>query len=592
MRYWEARALENDKRRREQEDECMARITRAYQACEQILLARIEGYISKYGKGNTVSSSAGAQQLTAVERNAYRRRIASLAETAATDEEYRQLQALIARVRISRQQALLTEIQARLTQLTNATLAEMEAELQLVYREQESHDVYDMSKDLGVCVNFETLAPTQLSALINTGYDGRAYSDKVWYNTDTLAKQLNMLLPRAFILGQSIDRTATEMSKAMNTSRYAAERLIRTEGAFLAAQADINLYTQVGIDTYEFLATLDDRTSEICRELDGKHFKRKDAAVGVNLPPMHPNCRSTTLPDVDMEGLDELRIAKDVNGNYITMPKMTYAQWAKMPSGEYVRKAYYASVMKYYGKPSAERKVEMASKYLRYNGSQKYTVNKKDLASALKACGFRDFVEFKDTVEATLDRLLPEAYTCMRVTPGRLARGLERGYFRPGHESRRANERYMFDMPEDAPEDAFPVYGLLLSAEEVATMTMPPSTRYGDILLVLKRYQITDRTTYTLGDSLNQKTKCIPMPLDESSVLASPGMFKKAVYEAATSLAEISAPLNTSDKYAEIQIRGGITLDDIAYVQFDQEPDANLQRQLRAKQISWSVVSR
>jgi uncharacterized protein with gpF-like domain len=46
---------------------------------------------------------------------------------------------------------------------------------------------------------------------------------------------------------------------------------------------------------------LDSRTSEICRELNGKRFKLSEAEVGVNYPPMHPNCRSTTQLVLDEE---------------------------------------------------------------------------------------------------------------------------------------------------------------------------------------------------------------------------------------------------------------------------------------------------
>lgn len=58
-------------------------------------------------------------------------------------------------------------------------------------------------------------------------------------------------------------------------------------------------YEATGLDGYIFLATLDLGTSDICQFLDGKRFKLKDAQVGKNYPPMHPNCRSTTIPDVD-----------------------------------------------------------------------------------------------------------------------------------------------------------------------------------------------------------------------------------------------------------------------------------------------------
>jgi SPP1 gp7 family putative phage head morphogenesis protein len=50
---------------------------------------------------------------------------------------------------------------------------------------------------------------------------------------------------------------------------------------------------------YRYVATLDTRTSAICRALDGKEFPYGKGPT----PPQHFNCRSTTVPVIDYEGL-------------------------------------------------------------------------------------------------------------------------------------------------------------------------------------------------------------------------------------------------------------------------------------------------
>ncbi|ADD94691.1 hypothetical protein [uncultured phage MedDCM-OCT-S08-C620] len=50
---------------------------------------------------------------------------------------------------------------------------------------------------------------------------------------------------------------------------------------------------------YEYVATLDARTSTICGNLDGRTFKYNEGP----LPPQHFNCRSTTVPIIDDEDL-------------------------------------------------------------------------------------------------------------------------------------------------------------------------------------------------------------------------------------------------------------------------------------------------
>ena len=116
---------------------------------------------------------------------------------------------------------------------------------------------------------------------------------------------------------------------------------MRTETAYVYEQATKEAYEAAEIEWYEYLATLDNLTSEICRELDDKHFKVKDAMPGKNYPPIHPNCRSTTVcwfPDEEERKKLTQRIAKDEDGKYYEVPAdMTYKQWAKLHAGGRVR---------------------------------------------------------------------------------------------------------------------------------------------------------------------------------------------------------------------------------------------------------------
>ncbi|MGL6219340.1 MAG: minor capsid protein, partial [Lacrimispora sphenoides] len=87
---------------------------------------------------------------------------------------------------------------------------------------------------------------------------------------------------------------------------------------------------ELGVEQYEILATLDTRTSDICRDMDEKVFDMKDYEVGVTAPPFHPHCRTTTVPHFDDEfSAVEMRSARDpVTGKSMEVPaSMTYKQW-------------------------------------------------------------------------------------------------------------------------------------------------------------------------------------------------------------------------------------------------------------------------
>ena len=105
-----------------------------------------------------------------------------------------------------------------------------------------------------------------------------------------------------------------------------------TESAAIASAAQKDTLKELGVEQYEILATLDGKTSEICRDMDGKVFDMKDYEVGVTAPPFHPNCRSTTVPHFDDEFTDgEERAARnEVTGETYYVPaNMKYREWEK-----------------------------------------------------------------------------------------------------------------------------------------------------------------------------------------------------------------------------------------------------------------------
>lgn len=79
------------------------------------------------------------------------------------------------------------------------------------------------------------------------------------------------------------------------------------------------------ITGYRWVSTLDDRTSEECQDLDGQVFNVGEGP----LPPAHPNCRSTTVAELDkaFAELSEGRERSSVDG-YVPYD-MKYPEWLK-----------------------------------------------------------------------------------------------------------------------------------------------------------------------------------------------------------------------------------------------------------------------
>lgn len=90
-----------------------------------------------------------------------------------------------------------------------------------------------------------------------------------------------------------------------------------------------------GVDSYEFIAVLDNRTSMKCRSRDGEVYPLEEKSVGFNYPPLHPRCRSTVAPFIEGISRKGTRIAKDKSGKYIDIPAaMNYKDYESV----YIRK--------------------------------------------------------------------------------------------------------------------------------------------------------------------------------------------------------------------------------------------------------------
>lgn len=125
--------------------------------------------------------------------------------------------------------------------------------------------------------------------------DGKHWSNRIWTNKAALQELIKNGMVDCIARGASKDEVVKQLMTDMKVGYSQAERLARTELTYIQNKSCLDKYAEAGVEKYRYLAAHDERTSDICQELDGKVFLLKDASVGTNYPPMHPNCRSTVL---------------------------------------------------------------------------------------------------------------------------------------------------------------------------------------------------------------------------------------------------------------------------------------------------------
>ncbi len=236
------------------------------------------------------------------------------------------------RVRISRLQAMQVSMKSKVASLLNQEQKKLFDHLSNKFTSSYYKDLYELQRIRGY-KNINSLSKDFVNNILNTSWtnDGENFSDRIWKRKDKLLATLDTDLRQGLITGKRPDEITKVISDKLEVSKSNAKRLVLTESSAIHSQSRKAMYERMGVEKYEVIATLDLRTSNICRDLDGKVFDVKDYERGVTAPPYHVYCRSTTVPyyDDDIQAeIENSRMARDINTRKSKkVPDMTYKEW-------------------------------------------------------------------------------------------------------------------------------------------------------------------------------------------------------------------------------------------------------------------------
>ena len=123
--------------------------------------------------------------------------------------------------------------------------------------------------------------------LIASNWSGLTLVERILEHKRKLSLTLKEELSKGLIRGDSLQDMSRILSKKMDLSYSNALRIVRTESCWIMKEATVNNYKDNGIKEYEIMAFLDNKTSKICRDMDGEVVNVKEAMPGKNMPPFH-----------------------------------------------------------------------------------------------------------------------------------------------------------------------------------------------------------------------------------------------------------------------------------------------------------------
>ena len=336
--YWQKRFELLEQAAHQQGVQGYADIEKQYRQAQKQLEGQIAAWYQRFASNNGVTIAEAKRMLNAKELaelkwdvNQY---IQYGQENAINGTWVKQLENASARFHISRLEALKLQTQQSIEVMFGNQLDSIDNTMRNVYKSGYYHTAYEIQKGVGVGWDFSALDDKQISKVINKPWavDGKNFSERIWGNRQKLVNELNNTLTQNIILGKDPQKAIDEIARKMNTSKTNAGRLVMTEEAFFSSAAQKDCFTELDVEQFEIVATLDSHTSDICRGMDGKHFKMSEWKVGETAPPFHVHCRSTTVPyfDDEFDAVGERAARNEETGKTYFVPgNMTYKEWDK-----------------------------------------------------------------------------------------------------------------------------------------------------------------------------------------------------------------------------------------------------------------------
>ena len=244
----------------------------------------------------------------------------------------RELNNISLKARITRYDALKARVDTILQKVYAIDYEEMSIqELKKIYEDTYYKTIYRLDQKRGCHCEFTKLNANAFNEVITYPFNGADFSSRLWKQKDHLLQQLNESITTMLVQGRSPGTLSKDFAKKFKTKKHEAYRLLHTEASYVMEQANQKAYDEDGVEEYEWIATLDSSTCEVCAPKDGEVYKVGKGIACDTLPPAHCFCRCTTAPyfDDDYEE-DEERFARDEDGKPIQVPgDMTYPEWHK-----------------------------------------------------------------------------------------------------------------------------------------------------------------------------------------------------------------------------------------------------------------------
>ena len=202
------------------------------------------------------------------------------------------------KMKVSRLELLKAELGLEINSLTS--------NLEEVFdKARRSEYLAEFKRQAGILGISSSGATKRLEAILDADFYGQNFSSRVWGKTGLqaiLQRDVFASLNRIYTDMNGYQKEMKLLANKYGTSEYNAKRLIKTEIARINSDTDQAMLKDNGFTHMIFVA--ESGACDICKPLNNTAVPIDKVEKGVNMFPMHPNCRCSAYGHIEMKYTD------------------------------------------------------------------------------------------------------------------------------------------------------------------------------------------------------------------------------------------------------------------------------------------------
>ncbi|WP_438837959.1 minor capsid protein [Streptococcus pluranimalium] len=271
-------------------------LTNIYQESFNRMQEKIDGFYIRYAKREGLTRSEAIKKASEMDVEKFSAKAArAVREKDFSSSTNEWLKVYNLKMKVSRLELLKAELTLEIQNLT--------AEINEVFDKARTEEyLNEYKRQAGVLGISSSGAKKRMQAILDADFYGQKFSNRVWGTLGlraTLQRDVFGSLNRIFTDMMGYKQEMKRLAKKYGTSEQNAKRLLKTEIARINADTQLAMLKENGFTHLIYVA--EPGACEVCQALDGKAIPIEEVEKGVNMYPMHPNCRCSSYGHIKME---------------------------------------------------------------------------------------------------------------------------------------------------------------------------------------------------------------------------------------------------------------------------------------------------